>query len=357
MKFAFMSNRTQFDGDSLEKKGLGGSESALINLTRALKRLIPDCKIIVYNGEREPTEYNGILYKSVRDFYCECRSFKQDVFISLRGPEPFSVPYIDSKVKVLWSQDDMNELGLQDLQNNRYSRANIDFFLAISNYAKREIEKGFPEKKVYLQRNGYNANLISDNNFKNQRTPIAVYSSTPYRGLDVLTELWPRIFEKCADKLVSPVLKVFSGMDLYGWSDSPFKPLYDVLNSMASIGVRLIGPIPQANLYKELQYCKVMAYPNHFLETGCMAVLEAIACGVWVVTTNLGALNEQVISGYNGCLIEGDSHSKQYKDKFVEETANALCNDLSFNDNSKYVFSWDQQAKNLIDILRNELWY
>ena len=68
LKFSFYSNRTQFDGDALEKRGLGGSESALINLTRAIKEVIPDSEITVYNGNRKPKEYNGIIYKSSMSF-------------------------------------------------------------------------------------------------------------------------------------------------------------------------------------------------------------------------------------------------------------------------------------------------
>lgn len=357
MKISFYSNRSQFSGDSLENRGLGGSESALINLTRSIKRTTK-CEITVYNGNREPEDFDEIKYKSHMDFLSDCRNFKQDIFISLRNHEPFFVPYIDAKLKVLWSQDDMNELGLQDLQKQLYARENVDFFLAISNYAKNEIKKGFPEKKVYLQRNGFNHLLINrDSSFYKPRAPIAVYSSTPYRGLDVLTELWPTIFKRCSDKGVSPKLKVFSGMELYGWSNTPFEPMYNQLRNMEDIGVQLVGPIPQSNLYRELQYCKVMTYPNHFLETGCMAVLEAIACGVWIISTDLGALGEQVVDGYNGKLIRGNAHTDDYKTKFIDLTVDALCCDYEIKDPSGYVFTWDRQTKNLFDIISKELGY
>lgn len=358
MKISYYSNRTQFDGDALEKRGLGGSESCLINLTRAIKELLPNSEITVYNGVRTSKEYNGIIYKSHNDFISECRNFNQDVFISLRDTEPFMLPYIDAKIKVVHSQDDLNEPGLQNLQRSPYARENVDFFLAISEYAKGEIQKGFPEKKVYLQRNGYNDKLIDKDNFYKPRSPIAVYSSTPYRGLDILTEVWPIIFNECSKNGVSPRLKIFSGMELYGWSNNPFQPMYEALRKMEDIGVQLIGPIPQTNLYKELQYCKVMTYPNHFLETGCMSVLEAIACGVWVVTTDLGALGEQVKDRYNGYLIKGDAHSDSYKREFIDKIVEALCDEnLPKNDYSTLVFSWKQQAENLLNIIKKEILY
>ena len=355
LKFSFYSNRTQFDGDALEKRGLGGSESALINLTRAIKEVIPDSEITVYNGNRKPKEYNGIIYKSHNDFISERRNFNQDVFVSLRDIEPFFSPYIDAKIRVLHSQDDLNELGLQHLQQQKYARENVDFFLAISEYAKGEIQKGFPEKKVYLQRNGFNSNLITTEEYNKPRQPIAVYSSTPYRGLDVLTELWPYIFNECVKSGVTPFLKVFTGMELYGWDNSPFQEMYNTLRSYSKLGVDLVGAIPQTQLYKELFETKVMLYPNHFLETGCMAVLEAIACGNWIVTTNLGALGEQVKDRYNGYILEGDAHSRQYKNEFIAKAAESLCSNLPRNDVSGLIFSWKQQAQNFLRILNNEL--
>lgn len=356
VKISFYANRTSFSGDALETRGLGGSESALINLSRAIKELLPDSEITVYNGVRKTEEYKGITYKSHEDFISSCKNFDQDVFISLRNHEPFSLPHIDSRIKILWSQDDLNELGLQDLQKRTYARANVDFFLAISEYAKGEIQKGFPEKRVYLQRNGYNDNLITkDETFYKQRSPIAVYSSTPFRGLDVLTDVWPVIFNECVKVGVTPRLKVFSGMELYGWSNTPFQPMFDALRRMEEIGVQLIGAIPQTVLYRELQHCKVMCYPNHFLETGCMAVLEAIACGVWTISTNLGALNEQVKNRYNGYLIEGDAHSNKYKDEFIGRSVESLCSlNLPKNDCSNLVFTWRQQADNLLNIIKKE---
>lgn len=353
INISFFSNRTSFDGDCLEVNPRGGSESAVVNLSRALKRLLPDSVITVYNGIRTVKEYNGIIYKSLDDFYSECKSFNQDVFISLRGPEPFILPYIDAKFRVLWSQDDLNEKGLQWLQKNEYAKSNIDFFLAISNYAKDEIEKGFPDKKVYLQRNGYNSRLISTEQFLKHRNPIAVYTSTPYRGLDVLTECWPTIYNYCVRDGYVPELRVFTGMELYGWSNQPFEGLYEQLRSME--GVKLYGAIPQTQLYKELLECKVMCYPNHFLETGCMSVLEAISCGLWVVTTDLGALKEQVVDGYNGALIKGDAHSELYKVDFINKSMEALCNPtLPVRNCDHLIFSWDQQARNLINIIKNE---
>ena len=89
-----------------------------------------------------------------------------------------------------------------------------------------------------------------------------------------------------------------------------------------------------------------MLYSNHFLETGAMAVLEALANGVWVVTTDLGALGEQVVDRKNGFLISGNAHSPEYKEKFIEKAIDSLTSDYT-PDSTGLIFSWQEQVEKL----------
>lgn len=350
MKIAFYANRMRIEGNYLETRGLGGSESALINLSRAIKRVNPSVDITIYNANdrMDTCDYDGILYKGISHFYSDCKIFNADAFITLRDHQPFSLPYIDARQKILWSQDDMHELGLQDLTHKPYAIENIDCFLAISDYAKGEIEKGFPGKKVHLQRNGYNKHWVI-NNPPSERKPIAVYSSTPYRGLDVLAEVWPYIYDICKYNNVEPELRVFSGVDIYDWSNNPFESLFKSLSVMK--GVKVYGSTCQKKLYEELCQCKVMLYPNHFLETGCMAVLEALACGCSVVTTDLGALKEQVRDLYNGFVIQGDARSVDYKNEFIQKSVLSIMQNATYKSNDGLIFSWDEQAERLLKVI------
>lgn len=351
MKVAFYSMRLQVDGNFLEKRGLGGSESALINMTRNWKTLFPEDEVTVYNGivPRQVTKFDGVVYKTLTDYFVNSRSVNWDAFITMRDPEPLMSPYLGARVKCLWSQDDMNEPGLQALHSHLYATINTDCIFGISNYACGVIKQAFPDAEVIVLRNGYNKDWLSKSI---EREPIAVYASTPFRGLDVLVEVWPRIYSRCKEQGTEPKLKVFSGMSLYEQPEGEFEALYRTINQMA--GAEHVGAVPQKQLYKEFSKAKVMLYPNHFLETGCMAVLEAIANGVWVVTTDLGALGEQVVDRISGYLISGDAHSSEYKDKFVEKAIQSLCGNLKPKTKG-LVFSWKEQAEKMRVEIQDQL--
>lgn len=352
MKIAFYANRIQLDGDILERQGTGGSESAMVNLSRQIKKLYPDYEVTVYNGQkRDKSEYYGVVWKTYKDFLLEHKTFNQDVFIVLREKYPFTLPYIDAKKKILWSQDDMNEVDLIALTRERYPRENVDAFFVISDHSKNDLLKAFPDKPIYLLRNGYNADWADPTG---EREPIAVYSSTPFRGLDILVELWPIIYEGClAIYRVKPELRVFGDMSLYRQgNDEKITGLLNAVNNLPK--ARHWGSVSQKQLYEQLKQCKVMLYPNHFLETGCMAVLEALANGCWIVTTHLGALPEQVVNGRNGYCIQGNPFSREYKEQFVQKAIEALGSQVCPKSEG-LIWSWENRAQLVNNILTKEL--
>jgi glycosyltransferase involved in cell wall biosynthesis len=152
------------------------------------------------------------------------------------------------------------------------------------------------------------------------RPPVLVYTSTPYRGLDVLLEAFPRVRRA----VPGAVLKVFSSMKVYGLGDGEdrerFGRLYE--QCRATAGVEHARSVPQPRLAGELRAAAVLAYPNTFPETSCIAVLEAMAAGCRVVTSERGALPETT-AGFATLIPDGVGR-EEYVERFVAETVAAL---------------------------------
>lgn len=349
MKIGFISSTLPFEADVLESGLVGGSENAFVNITRSWKKNNQDDEVIVYNNNSgKHSEYDGVIWKNIYDFYSEIRNFKLDCLISLREPAVFKRQYIDSKVNVLWSQDICNEPRLTEMQKNKYNVENIDIIFANSKFSYGNLKEGFPNSDIRILRNGYNEDFICDNVKKEN---IAIWNSTPFRGLRHLIELWPDIHSDCKKFNIDPKLEIYGGMDLYSQSNEYFKDLYDDLSKMPNTTV--FGSIPQKELYKKMCKSKLLLYPNTWCETSCMALLEVIACGVWPISTNLGALNELIINGKSGYIINGNPEDREYSDKFKYYSVKSFVENL--RPDKSHLKTWDTQAKRMRDIIMEKL--
>src|SRR5262249_16968996 len=152
----------------------------------------------------------------------------------------------------------------------------------VSNWHRKTFIDEFhlPPEKVIATRNGFSEELIP-RPAQRDWTRCA-YTSTPFRGLDVLLWMFPAMRQR------TPTLRldVFSSMKVYGWTDEAdrkaFGPLYQAAEQS---GVSWHGSIAQPMLMEHLSRTGLLLYPNTFAETSCMAAIEAQACGAVVITT------------------------------------------------------------------------
>lgn len=151
-----------------------------------------------------------------------------------------------------------------------------------------------------------------------QQPSVLAYTSTPFRGLDILLDVFPEIRQA----VPGTILKVFSSMKVYNVdeADDPYCHLYKKCREAE--GVAYIGSVPRAELARGLSSASVLAYPNTFPETSCIAVMEAMAAGCQIVTSSMGALPETAAGFARLVPVDGDWSS--YKERFVEETVDIL---------------------------------
>ena len=154
--------------------------------------------------------------------------------------------------------------------------------------------------------------------FMSGKAPVLFYTSTPFRGLDVLLDCFPPIRQIVPDVQ----LRIYSSMQVYQVPAEAdrYRDLYETARKMA--GVEYIGSVSQTQLAQEIPQMAALAYPSTFAETSCIAVTEAMAAGAAVYTTRFGALPETVRA--HAIMIDWQADKRALADTFADMVTRAL---------------------------------
>ncbi|MBY0336831.1 MAG: glycosyltransferase [Acetobacteraceae bacterium] len=135
--------------------------------------------------------------------------------------------------------------------------------------------------------------------------PVAIFASNPLRGLDWLLDLWER---EILPALPAAELHCYSGAATYGGDTRLAERAAPVLaRAAATPGVRLMPPVPRAELRARMLEARAMLYRGDAGETFCLALAEAQAAGLPCVVTDLGAVRERIADGRTGLVARDDA--------------------------------------------------
>jgi glycosyltransferase involved in cell wall biosynthesis len=167
-------------------------------------------------------------------------------------------------------------------------------FAFVSNWQLEHFASTFwiDRNKSRVMRNAASPAFVNDLQadpwFVTEQPPTLFYTSTPFRGLDVLLQAFPMI----RAAIPGTRLRVFSSMGVYQIrpEEDEYQSLYRL--SQTVDGIEYVGSVGQSQLARELAGTAALAYPSTFAETSCIAAIEAMALGAAVFITRLGALPE-----------------------------------------------------------------
>jgi glycosyltransferase involved in cell wall biosynthesis len=259
-----------------------------------------------------------------------------DVLISIRDWMPLFMP-VKAKKHFFWTGDSYDQPQNWGIGDKRL-QSKIDTVLTVSEWHADTLSKksGFPRTRTWPLRNGIHAPYFEGVEERNRFRLI--YSSTPYRGLEHLPELYLKIKELHQEV----ELHVFSGYGVYSHTnrgynaqaEAEWNTLKSTLENLPDCTVH--GNVSQKQLAREYMKSGILTYPNTFEETSCISVLEAKAAGCPVVTSRKAALPETV--GKGGILIEGEPGTEPYNRNFIDAVSALLSDESTFD-------SFSAQAK------------
>jgi len=309
---------TFFCGASLDEwtpetpgtKGIGGSETACIEVAKRFAAAGWNAWVLNRCGAHEGM-YDGVGYMDWRRWRPEDKS---DILVSWRQPD-IALEGVGAREKWLW----LHNLYTGGL--NESTAPPFDKIMGVSQWhrdALREVYPFITEAQADYVPNGINLERFGK---QVERNPYKfVWFSSPDRGLKHLLQMWPEIYSR--NNLAE--LHIF-----YGWNNIDqmiargdkiaLKAKQEVMKYAMTGGVHWRGRVGQDVLAEELLSSSVWVYPCVSQEEFCIAAVEAMAAGLFIVTSDLGALPETLGDvGYKVHISEKFKPSqKKWRDMFL----------------------------------------
>jgi len=346
-----------YDGDTLNKRGLGGSESAVILLAKQLVK--NNFKVTVFNNciDKESKEgiFDNVEYidHSRLDFP---HDFKFDVVISSRTVIPFLPKVLydqftnfkpqryskikeNAKFKAMWMHDTFCMHGdhlLEDMIIHKdfdeiftLSDFHTSYVTTCSHGKKRMFE--VLKKHIFMTRNGI-VKYKNEVDIKSKDPFLYVFNAALSKGMIPLVE---NIWERIKKQIPQAKLKVIGGFYKFKNDEPDIQEIkYRKLildEKYKKLDVEFTGIIKQSEIADIMTQASFMLFPCAFPETSGISTLESIAYNTPLITNRFGALEETAIE--SACYlvdypIEPNGlfphiNKQHQEDKFVETVLRA----------------------------------
>ena len=305
-----------YDGSTLDKRGLGGSESAVILMSKELAKLGFD--VTVFNDcesdDSNPGMYNNVLYRPLKDVeYCA----EFDIMIGSRSVAAFAPRHMidefknfigglpdftsiqqNSSHKILWMHDTFcdGDLYLESFLLDGFineiftlSDFHTDYVTNCDHGKRRNFE--VLKRFVFQTRNGIGNMPKKFVDITKKDPNLFVYNSSVTKGMiPLVTKIWPEVKRRHPEAK----LTVIGGYYKFRENSQPDEQEKTYRDLVAKYGndINFTGIITQKEISDILTDASYMIYPAAFPETFGISALEALAHNVPLITNTFGALEE-----------------------------------------------------------------
>ena len=356
-------------------KGLGGTQLSYIFLGIELSKYY---NIIILNKKNT----SDIIY--MNDIYIIQYKSDKEIIEYINNIQPNIVIYnfielgsflktnVNKKIEIMMYEHICIYSNFEyKIKQNYYNYYDKILFVSQNQYNTYKKYIKINEEKTIILNNGlspifYN-NLIEYDILKQKKLSI-IYISNPQRGLECFEYIFPLL----KSKYPSITLEIYSSLDIYDMNDNiALENLYKRLSKIE--GINYNKSISQFELIEKLNSSLLFIYPTFIEETFCNSMIEAMSCGCYVISTNIGALKE--IAYPYGDFIDIDikkspSHpyyesiDANYINDIVEKSVDIIEKYIN-NDSElenilqkqiefiKKKYSWENQADYLYNFIKN----
>lgn len=305
----------EWDEDDLKTKGLGGSETAAVEVAKYLHE-ISGLKVKIFNARKEFKKApSGVEYIPVQELAEYLWRYKPVFHIAWRH----SVRLTNAP-SFVWSHD---------LFTPGSEKLDFDKLLCLTEFHKHYVQtlQKIPDDKINIFRNGIDPKLwqysVTGRPVKNPYKVI--FSSSPDRGMDRVIRIVKRAREISGLDLELHLFYGFDNMRKSGMGAVADK--FEAMIEENKAFVKYHGNVDKQTLINHFMESAVWLYPANFIETFCITALEALASKCYPMVRRMGALNNTLHDAETKghCWItETDCNTEEEVDYWAENLVNAI---------------------------------
>ena len=330
LKILLIDNGQSFDLQTPYENPLGGSETSLVLLGKGLAELGHSVVILTSKNDIKIDQNQNpmVAPNSLLDHF-----FPDADIIVLNRFLPLSI-FQNKRDKIVfyYTHDAFDQPLVQWMIDPRLVSF-FDYVLFVSEWQKQTFIKYFNLKGENLEVLPNSLDLSLYFGYVGRNEKRLIFPSIPFKGIDVLPDLFRAICEKVKDDSLE--LHVFSSMSLYGEEREQENRQYEYSFSRLQRmpGVFLHEPVSMKQLAVEFMRSSLFIHPCTYHETFGMNVIQAQASGCVPFVVNNGAVGEVVESGKTGFITKGRNI---WNEKVFQEMVDLVCEFLQNGEDYRY---------------------
>jgi glycosyltransferase involved in cell wall biosynthesis len=188
------------------------------------------------------------------------------------------------------------------------------------------------------------------------KVPLFAYLEQPSYGLDILLDTFPDVI----NVYPTAALNIFDPAPATGLDLTANEKILELAEKTKN--VHHLKNISNAQLAARLRTHTIFAYPNMLEQSSCTPMLNAMAAGLYIVTSNMGALPEYSVE-HGKCILAKNLRSDSL-DSFIGQVL-AICQSQTHSPSAFYDYcfkqamemnkkhTWSVRAREWVNLLSN----
>jgi len=314
MRILFADGTKGFSPTRLKEKATGGILGSLTIIPRHLAA--KGHEVFVKSEFAEQVVVDGVTYCGKSEALP-----KWDVIVLNRNYMDASIVAYSKKIgaKVVW--------WLHDIVDFRYLEDNsfkfVDKIVALSDYCKRSYSQFYdlPESLFTIIPNGVDRSVFYPGPYEQRIKHRVIMASALIKGYVPVETTWTNLKRH----FPSADLVIYSNQNLHDFENSSLQDAF--LRRMTELKAQVFQPVAQPVLAEIMRSAWALLMPNNYPEICSNLLLQARACGLPIITSNIGSASEFIDNGKTGIISDCYPHDMHLWVKKYAEATIRLCMD------------------------------